>query len=223
MKLSDINEAISQIKLSFVSKLDKKIPSWSLQAGLTCPGSICPDTGEVKPSCKSCYAKKGNYTYPAAKNQRDHNKKDWKREDWVDDMVQIMGDYGRFRWFDSGDIYHPKLAEKIYTVIKRTPWITHWLPTMSHNVPKIAPWIDKIEQLPNAVVRRSSGNVDGNFGSEHGSTIIDKKTAQKWLAGEGKPKDVEVCPVGSTPDRKSCDGCRKCFDKKTKTIAYIKH
>ena len=225
-------EGADDIKLSYTYKLPKTIPSWDLQAGATCPGSKCPTTGEIKPSCMSCYAKKGHFTFPPAKNLREFNRKDWKRKDWIDDMVDLLGDVGKFRWFSSGDVYHPALAEKIYKVMKRTSHVTHWFPTMSHSIPKLATWVDKMDKLKNVTVRRSAGKIDGTFADTDGSTIVDKKTAEKWVKS-GVPKGITLCPAGTTEGgevpskgkkaKGKCERCRACFDKKTKMIAYIKH
>jgi len=228
MKLDDINNVLEEmawadIKLSAPSKMGH-IPSWSLQAGTTCPGATCPSTGETKPACKSCYAPKGNYKYPSVKNLRSHNQKDWKRKDWEADMIGIISDYGRFRWFDSGDMYSPQLINKIINIAKKTPRTQHWIPTMSHNVPKFAPLIDKLAAMKNVTLRRSSGQVDGSIREGEGSTIIDKKTALKMFAGEiPVPKGAKLCPVGLEPGRKKCETCRICYDKKVKSVIYAKH
>lgn len=233
-----LTEAWDDIKISHTGKLPPTIPSWSLSAGTTCPGSKCQTTGEVKPACKSCYAKRGHYLYPDPKRTRDHNQKDWKRKDWVKDMVDVLDDIRKFRWFDSGDVYSPQLAEKIYQVMKQTPHVVHWFPTMSHNIPKLAVWIDKMDKLKNVTVRRSSGQIDGTYVEKDGSTVVDKKTAEKWIK-DGVPAGVTMCPAtmtekGELPQRKTkdepakkakgkCERCRACFDPKNKVIAYIKH
>jgi len=225
-------EGADDIKLSYTSKLPKTIPSWDLRAGATCPGSKCKATGETAPSCLACYAKKGHFLYAPAKNLRDFNRKDWKRKGWVEDMVELLGDVGKFRWFSSGDVYHPALAEKIFHVMQRTPHVKHWFPTMSHNIPKLATWVDKMDKLKNVAVRRSAGVIDGTFADTDGSTIVDKKTAEKWVK-QGVPKGITLCPAGTTKEgdipskgkkaKGKCERCRACFDKETKMIAYIKH
>ena len=222
-----------QIKLSKVEKLDG-IYSWSLPAGKTCPGAIDPKTKKIVPSCIDCYAKKGSYRrFPAVNKAREFNKKDWKREDWEEDMIDLLDNMRFFRWFDSGDVYHPKLAEKIYNVMKATHGTKHWIPTRSFNIRRIMPWLHKMEALHNVVVRKSSGSIEGECEIEgHGSTIYSD---EKQL-----PKDVIACPVGVELDytrkgepvlnkrgeqalRKSCKKCRACWDKDTKQVAYIKH
>ena len=120
------------IKLSKTSKLDG-IQSWSLNALETCQGSKDLVTGELVPACQGCYATTGNYRFPNVRAPRDFNKEDWKRDSWVSDMVMALDSSRYFRWFDSGDMYDLRLAEKILEVMKLTPWVKHWLPTRMHN------------------------------------------------------------------------------------------
>ena len=75
------------IRLSKTSKLDG-IRSWSLEALDTCPGSI--ENGELVDACKGCYATTGNYRFSNVKAPRLENKEDWKRLEWVDDMVKAL-------------------------------------------------------------------------------------------------------------------------------------
>jgi len=91
------------VKISVTSKLDG-IKSWSLQALDTCPASKNAD-GTLVDACKGCYATTGNYNYPNVKAPRAHNREDWQRLEWVDDMVKALQDSRYFRWFDSGDMY----------------------------------------------------------------------------------------------------------------------
>ena len=88
------------IKLSKPSKMP--CLSWSLQALDTCPGSKKLD-GSLVDACKGCYATTGNYRFPNVKAPREHNREDWKRAAWVDDMVSALDNSRYFRWFDSGD------------------------------------------------------------------------------------------------------------------------
>ena len=60
--------------------------SWSLEARTTCPGSLNTD-GELVDACSTCYAAKGYYRMSNVKAVRDHNKQDWKHDDWIDVMV----------------------------------------------------------------------------------------------------------------------------------------
>lgn len=197
------------IKLSKTSKLG--CYSWSLQAGDTCPGSYAQN-GELVPACQGCYAKGGNYRFKNVKAPREHNQQDWKRDSWVSEMVDALRGHDRFRWFDSGDMYAVKLAEKILQVMERTPDVKHWLPTRMHKFPKFRPVLRQMEALPNVAVRRSSDAIDGSFGPEHGSTIVP--------SGE-TPDGVSICPAYTQEGR--CGTCRNCWDKDVAVIGYVQH
>jgi len=200
------------IKLSVTSKLDG-IRSWSLQALDTCPGSISAP-GELVDACKGCYATTGNYRFANVKAPRLHNKTDWQRIEWVDDMVQALDSDRYFRWFDSGDMYHIGLAEKILEVMVRTTWVKHWLPTRMHKFPKFKLVLAQMAALTNVSVRFSSDSVTGQYTkSLHGSVIIPTP--------EDVKKGMKLCEAYSHNGK--CNGCRACYDKKVKVIAYPAH
>jgi len=199
------------MKISKVGKLNSR--SWSLEALETCPASKGSD-GELVPACKGCYAVGGNYRFKNVKEARSHNKKDWKRSEWVADMVEEL-DYDRyFRWFDSGDMYSLALAEKMYEICKATPWTKHWIPTRMHKFKKFRDVIDRLNALDNVVVRLSSDGINGEIieDAQYSSTIIPFIDS------------VTVATICNAPlqDGK-CKKCRLCWDKSTKVIAYAGH
>ena len=199
------------LKLSVTNKLDG-IKSWSLQARETCPASIGVD-GELVDACKGCYATTGNYRFSTVKASREFNREDWKRDAWVSDMVQALNNERFFRWFDSGDMYDLRLAEKIYELMQKTPWVSHWLPTRMAKFPKFQEIIAQMQQLQNVVVRFSSDAVDGSFvHGVHGSTIVPTNE---------KLHGVEVCQAYEHEGK--CNGCRKCWDKSVPVIGYVAH
>lgn len=199
------------LKISTTSKLDG-IRSWSLQAVDTCPGSIA-SPGELVDACKGCYATTGNYNFPNVKAPRLHNRTDWERLEWVDDMVRELDSDRYFRWFDSGDMYTLGLAEKILEVMVRTPWVKHWLPTRMHKFPKFRDVLQKMKTLENVSVRFSSDSVTGDYiPGLHGSVIIpdsETKTAAK------------TCQAYKNDGK--CSGCRSCWDRSVPVIAYPAH
>jgi hypothetical protein len=200
------------IKLSVTTKLDG-IRSWSLNALDTCPGSL-ESPGVLVDACKGCYATSGNYRFPNVKAPRESNKLDWQRLEWVDDMVQALGNDRFFRWFDSGDMYSLGLAEKMLEVMIRTPWVKHWLPTRMHKFPKFKIVLDQMQQLKNVSVRFSSDSVQGQYVKGlHGSVIVPTPNDIK--------KGMTLCEAYSHEGK--CNGCRACYDKKVKVIAYPAH
>ena len=200
------------IKLSKASKMPCK--SWSLQALDTCPASKNKD-GSLVDACKGCYATTGNYRFPNVKAPREHNREDWKRKDWVSDMVDAIGSDEYFRWFDSGDMYDIRLANKIAIVMAMTPNTKHWIPTRMHKFPKFKLIIEHMESLPNVVVRKSSDSISGEtIRGKNTSTIIP--TSEFQVA-----ENTEVCYAYEREGK--CGECRKCWDKSVTVIAYPAH
>ena len=199
------------VKLSQVSKLDG-IRSWSLPAVTTCPGAR-DDSGDLVDVCKGCYATEGNYRLPNVKNAREHNREDWKRDGWVDDMVAALENERYFRAFDSGDFYHPELINKFYEVARRAHWCKFWIPTRSHKIPHLAVGIRMLETLPNVVVRRSADRINQYDPAIHGSVVVTPGAV---------PDGVTICTAYMRKPA-TCNGCRACWNKSVRTIGYVAH
>lgn len=198
------------LKLSKASKMPCR--SWSLQALDTCPASRNPD-GTLVPACSGCYATTGNYRFKNVKAPREHNRQDWKREDWVEDMVRELDNDRYFRWFDSGDMYDIRLARKILEVCERTPWVRHWIPTRMHKFSKFSVVLARLESLSNVVIRLSSDSITGEtIAGSTTSTIATLDTV---------PSDAVVCEAYTRAGK--CADCRACWDKSVSVIAYIGH
>lgn len=203
-------------RLSRVTKMDG-ILSWSLPAMETCPGATGPD-GNVVDVCQHCYAMQGRYHLPTVKEPREFNRHDWKRSEWVNDMVCLLRDSRYFRWFDSGDIHHPMLARKILELVQRTPWCNHWIPTRSYKIERIRPHLEAINAEPNAVVRYSGDNIDGSYDAQ----VLAPNAAIVVPSAEEAPEGVHVCPAReNTPA--CCNGCRACWDPEVAVVAYPLH
>lgn len=202
------------LRLSKTSKLDG-IKSWSLEALVTCPGSIKAG-GELVDACKGCYATTGNYRFPNVKKPRIENKEDWKRPDFESDFIKALEKETYFRWFDSGDVYAIDLAEKIYNIMKATPHVKHWLPTRMHKFEKFASILEKMANLPNVCVRFSSDSINGSIvesGNAQNSTIIE--------SSEKATNEMFTCQAYQNDGK--CNQCRACWNKEVKTIAYPAH
>lgn len=200
------------VRISKTSKLDN-VKSWSLEALVTCPGSLNEDGGLVD-ACSGCYATTGNYAFPNVKAPRAENKQDWKRDDWVQDMSKELKRAKWFRWFDSGDMYTVVLANKILAVMEATPHVQHWLPTRMAKFVKFQPVLAKMEALPNVKVRFSSDSINGEFvPGVHGSVIVPD--------AESAPEGVTVCEAYDRDGK--CASCRACYSKDVAVIAYPQH
>ena len=198
------------VVLSKASKVPCK--SWSLQAGTTCPGSIDSITKKPVAVCAGCYAKDGFYNMPGAVKVRDFNREDWKRDGWVADMISALKGQNYFRWFDSGDCYHPLLAAKILQVMQATPETKHWLPTKSYKIPRIRAILEQMKTLANVSVRFSSDSMIGEYDADHGSTVVPYAET---------PTKATMCEA-YTRDGK-CGDCRACWNKSVAVVAYPAH
>lgn len=198
------------INLSKTSKLDG-ILSWSLQALDTCPGSK-DSNGELVPACSGCYATTGNYRFSNVKKPRLENREDWKRDSWVNEMVIKLDSSRYFRWFDSGDVYDLRLAEKILEVMEKTPHCKHWMPTRMYKFSKFANVLAKMQALPNVVVRFSSDSVSGE---------VIEGTTTSTIFSDSVPVGAFECKAYEHEGK--CNGCRACYDKDVQVIAYKAH
>lgn len=205
------------IKLSKTSKMP--CPSWSIPAGgKYCPGSKDLGTGKSHEVCEGCYTQKGFYHMPVVKNSRDHNAGDWKRNAWIGQMILKIKGEEFFRWFDSGDLYHPKLAAKILEVCDATPDTKHWLPTKMWDVKGMISYVGEIGSLSNVALRKSAKDFNKPLPKGHGlasvvlteSVHYDKKKLPK----------VFRCPAPEQDHQ--CKGCRACWDRKVQTIGFLK-
>lgn len=203
------------IRISKTSKLDG-ILSWSLQAVETCPGSKSADGGLVE-ACRGCYATQGNYRFANVKAPRAENREDWKRDGWVSDMVEALNNSRFFRWFDSGDCYDLRLAEKIHAVMVATPWVKHWMPTRMHKFAKFAEIFACMDALPNVVVRRSGDEVLTTSKPVQTSA----QPASVIVADDSVDTGGKLCEAYKHDGK--CNGCRACYDKAVKLIAYPAH
>jgi hypothetical protein len=188
------------------------IKSWSLQAVDTCPGSK-DENGGLVPACQGCYATTGCYVFKTTKAPRLFNQEDWKRPEWVSDMVEALKKEKFFRWFDSGDMYSIKLANKMLEVMQRTPHVKHWLPTRMAKFTKFHSVINAMNSLSNVVVRFSSDSIVGEYDARHGSVIVP--TLAEVTEG------MSACLAYENAGK--CSGCRKCYDKDVPVIAYVQH
>lgn len=200
--------------LSVTAKLDG-IHSWSLLAGVHCPG-MRAQTGRVAQVCEGCYATQGKYRFPSVKAVRLQNAKEWTADAWVDDMVTALKGHEYFRWFDSGDMYSVTLARKILMVMIMTPNTKHWLATRTGKFAKFKPVLDEMRKLPNVAVRFSADDV-GTFSVEHSCMVYDPS--------EPVPEGVKACNAYAKGEEKvaKCHGCRDCWDKTIPVIGYKAH
>jgi hypothetical protein len=130
-------------------------------------------------------------------------------------MIAELDNDRYFRWFDSGDLYDVRLARKVLEVMKRTPWVKHWLPTRMYKFTKFISVLDQMESLPNVVVRKSSDSV-------HGETIEGKNTSTIIPVDDSvQYASFTICKAYERGGK--CGSCRACWSKEESVIAYPAH
>ena len=167
----------AQPKISAPAKMKGTCKTWSTLAITHCPASR-DDNGDLVPACANCYADKGFYKMPGTVAVRVHNAEDWRSDDWVQAMVNKIGKDSHFRFFDSGDMYHIGLANKIFELCRALPGTKFWIPTRMHKIDKFKPVLAKLAKLPNVVVRKSSDSIEGKRIRGATTSIIIQKQAQ---------------------------------------------
>ena len=215
---SALTEEKKMLKLSNAGKMPCK--SWSLEALDTCAGSM-DQHGDLVPVCADCYAAKGMYRFPAVKALRVHNKQDWKRDEWVADMVTALQGQPYFRWFDSGDVYHIGLMRKIFQVVEDTPDTMHWLPTRMYKFKKFRTILLELAQYENVVVRWSIDQGYLALHQEHkpNMSIVIPDGVEHDLYEDNK--HLTICR--SRQNKGKCGDCRACWNRDVEVIAYIHH
>ena len=194
----------------------KQVKSFDLEARQTCPGSKV--NGEVVEVCKQCYATKGSFTWPASVALRKHNQQDYHRDEWVDDMVKLIGNDKYFRAFSSGDFESTELILKFTALAHRCPSTAFWCPTRSDQLSSMQPYLSVLASLPNVTMRPSANFI----GFKRERPGVNSYVIRPSDIPEAATLGVKVCPVtlpGST--QKSCNTCTTCYtDAK---VAYVIH
>lgn len=207
-------ELSSTVKLSNTSKLGVK--SWSLQAINTCPASLGKN-GELVDACKGCYATAGHYRFANARASREFNRQAWQQDAFVSDFIKALHKERFFRWFDSGDMYDLRLANKMLEIMQATPHVKHWLPTRMYKFKKFHAVIRGMASLDNVVVRLSSDSVTGELVqsdlTDTNSTIVPENALSEYKGF--------ICQAFYQDGK--CLDCTACYNKDVKTVAYVGH
>ena len=179
------------------------LPAWECKTGqklVKVPGSVC----------SGCYAMKGNYTrFPAIRESQYKRLAAIRHPLWVKAMATkinsvAVSKHKVFRWHDAGDVQDLRHLAKIFEVCRRTPSISHWMPTREAWT---KPYIDR---APSNLVIRFSGTMIGQTAVkswQHTSTVVTDGSRTCHAPDNGG----------------QCGSCRKCWNKDIKNISYGKH
>ena len=224
----------SGVTVKLTSTSSMPCASWSLPAGRSCPAAKASvvEFG-ANAICKDCYATKGFYRMTNVKSTQE-TRFQWTRQslatggsEFVDALVRMITDDVRdrgepiFRVHDSGDVFSVAYADAWHRICSALPDVQFWIPTRSHNVPSLLPSLQRLNSLPNVVVRPSALEVDAPApvvpGLAAGTTVI------RSLPVLDAMPNTSVCPKTDKRDgRSNCDDCRNCWEGSV-DVAYIQH
>ena len=146
-----------------------------------------------------------------------------------------------FRWHDSGDVFHEAYARAILDVCRATPEISHWLPTRAVSLMERA--LAETANYPSNLSITVSCVRAGRYEARQKASVraiqvmhpeakvtltyTDPQPRNapadwgqfEWIYGPG----VAECPVTTSGarERRSCAGCRRCWDQSDTPTVYV--
>lgn len=182
------------------------------------PGSVCA----------SCYADNAFYGSwaPVAKGHaKRHDSLDHPR--WEDALVTLILAYGHpyFRWHDSGDLQSVEHLFRIGRVCRRTPSISHWLPTREYEMVSQA-LVEGFVIPDNLCIRLSAKMIDTEpvlppeLASLPTSTVHTAH-GHPVITGRERKGAVECLAVAKRDN--ICGDCRACWSKQVINVSYPQH
>lgn len=217
-------------------KLGPDIWTWSIPAGLTCPGA-------TKACLSCCYALTGMFTMPDVSKSYHLN---WqaaasdKFVHWAINEIRRKN-ISVFRIHVSGDFFSPKYANKWVKIVKALPHVTFYAYTRSWRVKSIVPVLKKLSALRNMHLWLSA-DVDT------GKPIRISRARVAWMSrNEAEHQHIpgntnlvfrnhtstvlksianaRVCPVENGVTLRTpltCSKCRICFSSQKRTSPHSK-
>ena len=225
MRLATLNPSDTWTTLNTLTgglSAPSKMPchGWSIPAQECAVGSLLR---KIKGStCSGCYALKGRYVFPNVAAALTRRLEAWRsdRAQWVEAMtasiLKTRSPY--FRWLDSGDLQGLEMLEDIAEVARRTPSVTHWLPTRERDV--VATYKKRAGELPsNLTVRLSAAMVDAPLKPAARGAL--KGVPVSMVHTKAPHNSAHVCPAPSQGGK--CADCRACWNSSIKGVSYAAH
>ena len=200
--------------------------SWSTPAQECITGrKLHKQVGTV---CSKCYALKGFYMFPNAKNalaKRFLALKDPRFEEafilvLTEKYARSKATYkigrkivkeNRFRWHDSGDLASVQHLTMINNIALATPFLDHWLPTRELAILKEFRALS-VAQAPNLQIKYSNALI----GAKSNNPPCG---CSQTTVGRDDDKDLHQCPAPRQDGE--CKNCRACWDGKN--VNYHQH
>ena len=212
----------TQALWDYVAGLSKpsKMPGY----GYSIPASRCKVGGKLRKvagsTCSACYALKGRYVFRNVAECLERRYQTLGAPEWVDVMAELIRRkcvrVAFFRWHDAGDLQSVDHLSRIVLVCRKTPGVTHWLPTREYQI--VRDFIAAGGSFPpNLTVRLSAHMIGGHAPTfpdlqAHGVTVstVDSNAADAFAC-------MAPLQVGE------CRECRACWNPAVAHVTYKKH
>lgn len=185
--------------------------------------------------CSGCYAQINRYNMPNVLEAQ-HIRFNWLRErlltqsgrkEIVDTFNRAIRKYvinGYFRFFDSGDIFSPTIAQVCYEICKANPAVAFWFPTRVYSrenkrIPSgWAYYMDLLSQIPNVSIRPSALSYNDD------PPKVDHYAAGTTVLTDGNSiEGVEICKKSEYGGTCESNNCRVCWDSRDTAVGYKIH
>lgn len=169
--------------------------------------------------CASCYALKGNYTFPSVKAGHKRRLEALHNPQWVEGMVKLVGHYTDpndpvFRVHDAGDMQSVEHILNWVAVARALPWVDFWAPSREIRMLKLARAMAG-DWPVNLVVRLSAPMIGEALDVEGPTSSVDTPGAYDCPAykQDGKCSGADIGGVD----------CRACWNPNIPRVNYPKH
>lgn len=174
----------------------------------TNPGSMCHP--------KSCYAKRGFFTFKNVVEPSERRLAALMNPGWVEAFVTILrlkyATTTYFRWHASGDLQSAEHLRRIVEVAVRCPGVMFWLPTHEGAIVRQVVG-DFAESMPHNLMIRISADLIG----ESARTDFPFTSSVHRDYGD-PPKGASECRAHDRDNE--CGPCRACWSRKVTRVSY---
>lgn len=209
-------EAIIGGSLSRPSKMP--CPAWGISERECRRGQeLAEKPGTV---CSACYARRGHYLGASVITAHERRLAALTHPRWTDAMAFLINAYargGHFRWFDSGDLQSAAHLDMILWIARRTPTVSHWLPTRETGIVR-----PRLADIPSNLTVRVSADAIGKAAQRAmglPTSTVHRDPGFPVRPGASRRNDSIECLAYLRGHR--CGTCRACWSPKVGNVSYL--
>lgn len=209
-------EAIIGGSLSHPSKMP--CPAWGISARTCHRGKELAEKPVTV--CAACYALRGHYVNASVVTAHERRLAALGHPLWSEAMAFLINAYargGHFRWFDSGDLQSTAHFDMILWVARRTPTVSHWLPTREMSLVRL-----RRSGSPSNLTVRISADVVGEMPREAmglPTSTVHRNPGLPVRTRTSRRNDSIECLAYLRGH--SCGSCRACWSPRVRNVSYL--